>query len=116
MAKGFRLRGLDPVFFFSHLFYLGLSFCIYLGPHIAPSTFPYFVFLPIIYPSLVLINRIVIVSLFWKRAPYAIVFLLLSIGLYFPVSKSYQYFGKKPDLESNLKIITLNGQYLRQPG
>ena len=116
MAKGFRLRGLDPVFFFSHLLYLGLSYCIYLAPHIAPSTFPYFGFLPIIYPILVLINLIVIVYLFWKRAPYAIVFLLLSIGLYFPISKTYQYFGKKVEVEPNLKIITLNGQYLRQPG
>lgn len=116
MGRGLRLRGLDPVFFLSHLLFLGLSYCIYLAPHIAPSTFPYFGFLPIIYPVLVLINLVVIIFLFWRRAPYAILFLLLSIGLYFPLVKTYQFFGKEVSTEPDFKLITLNGQYLRKPG
>lgn len=116
MGRGLRLSGLDPVFFVSHLLFLGFSYCIYLAPHIAPTTFPYFGFLPIIYPVLVLANIGLIILLFWRRAPYAILFLLLSIGLYFPLTRTYQYFGKTVSTESDFKLITLNGQYLRKPG
>ncbi len=116
MGRGLRLSGLDPVFFVSHLLFLGFSYCIYLAPHIAPTTFPYFGFLPIIYPVLVLANLGLIILLLWRRAPYAILFLLLSIGLYFPLTRTYQYFGKTVSTESDFKLITLNGQYLRKPG
>ncbi len=116
MGRGLRLSGLDPVFFISHLLFLGFSYSIYLAPHIAPSTFPYFGFIPIIYPLLVLANLIIIIFLFWRRAPYAILFLMLSIGLYFPLNKTYQFFGKKVETVPDFKIISLNGQYLREPG
>ncbi len=116
MGRGLRLSGLDPVFFVSHLLFLGFSYCIYLAPHIAPTTFPYFGFIPIIYPILVLANLGIIILLFWRRAPYAILFLILSIGLYFPLTRTYQYFGKTVSTESDFKLITLNGQYLRKPG
>ncbi len=116
MDRGLRLRGLDPVLFVSHILFLGFSYLIYLAPHIAPSTLPYFGFIPIIYPILVLANLILIILLFWRRTPYALLFLLLSIGLYFPLSKSYQFFGKSVATVPDFKIITLNGQYLRQPG
>lgn len=116
MGRGLRLSGLDPVFFVSHLLFLGFSYCIYLAPHIAPTTFPYFGFIPILYPVLVLANLGLIILLFWRRAPYAILFLILSVGLYFPLTRTYQYFGKTVSTESDFKLITLNGQYLRKPG
>jgi len=112
----FRLTGLDPVFFVSHLLFLGITYTIYLAPHIAPSTFPYFGIIPIIYPLLVLANILLIIILFWRRVSFAFLFLVLSIGLYKPLSKTYQYFGKEPDIESNFKIITLNGHYLKKDG
>lgn len=116
MGRGLRLRGLDPVFFISHLIFLGLSYMIYLAPHIAPSTFPYFGFVPIVYPLIVLANFALIIFLFWRRAPYAILFLFLSVGLYFPLNKTYQFFGKKVETAPDFKIVSLNGQYLREPG
>jgi endonuclease/exonuclease/phosphatase family metal-dependent hydrolase len=116
ISKAFRLSGLDPVFFVSHLLFLGLTYTIYLAPHIAPSTFPYFGFIPIIYPVLVLINLILIVILFWRRIPFAFLFLVLSIGLYKPLSRTYQYFGKEITAKPDLKIITLNGHGFRENG
>ena len=116
MGRGLRLSGLDPVFFISHLLFLGLSYSIYLAPHIAPSTLPFFGFIPIVYPLIVLANLALIIFLFWRRAPYAVLFLLLSIGLYFPLTKSYQYFGKTVTTEPDFKLISLNGQYLRKSG
>lgn len=117
MAKGlFRLTGWDPVFFVSHLLFVGITYTIYLAPHIAPSTFPYFGIIPIIYPLLALANIGLIVFLFWRRIPYAFLFLILSIGLYNPLSKTYQYFGKKENTEPDFKMITFNGHYLRKDG
>lgn len=117
MAKNlFRLKGWDPVFFISHLLFLGITYTIYLAPHIAPSTFPYFGFIPIIYPVLVLANIILILFLFWRRIPYAFLFLILCIGLYKPLSRTYQYFGKETTAKSDLKIITLNGHGFREDG
>lgn len=114
--KFFRLRGLDPVFFISHLLFLGITYSIYLAPHIAPSTLPYFGFIPIVYPVLVLINIILIIILFWRRVSFAFLFLILSIGLYKPLQRTFQYFGEEPNVEANFKIITFNGHYLREPG
>lgn len=116
MGKGLRLKGLDPVFFFSHFLFLGLTYCIYLAPHIAPSTFPYFGFIPIVYPLLVLGNLVLIVFLFWRRAPYAVLFLVLSFGLYFPLTKTYQFFGKDVVTNPDFKLISFNVQYLRKSG
>lgn len=112
----FRLKGLDPVFFTFHLLFLGITYTIYLAPHIAPSTFAYFSFIPIAYPLLVLGNIIIILILFFRRTIYAVLFLLLSIGLYPPLTKSYQYFGKEATIESDFKILTYNVQYLREDG
>src|SRR5690606_1935482 len=115
MAKrGFRLSGLDPVFFTFHLLFLGITYSIYLAPHIAPSTFSYFGLIPIAFPILVLGNLLLIMLLFWKRPAYAILFLLLSLGLYIPLSRTYQYFGKEVSEEPNFKIISLNAHYLRK--
>lgn len=116
MARGLRLSGWDPVFFVFHLLFLGFSYSIYLAPHIAPSTFPYFGFVPILYPLIVLANLGLIIFLFWRRAPYAIMFLLLSVGLYFPLTRTYQFFVKTVETAPDFKIISLNGQYLREPG
>lgn len=118
MAKRrpFRLSGWDPVFFTFHLIFLGISYTIYLAPHIAPSTFPYFGLIPIVYPLLILANALLILYLFWKRTLYAVLFLLLSIGLYPPLTKTYQFFGKDVLEEPNFKMITYNGQYLRKDG
>lgn len=116
VSRWFRLSGLDPVFFVSHMIFLGITYCIYLTPHIAPSTFPYFGFIPIIYPVLVLVNLILIVILFWRRIPFAFLFLILSIGLYKPLSKSFQYFGEIPAEQPDLKIITLNGHGFQEKG
>lgn len=112
----FRLKGLDPVFFTFHLLFLGITYSIYLAPHIAPSTFAYFGLIPIIYPLLVLGNIVLIFILFWRRTVYAFLFLLLSIGLYPPLARTYQYFGKEVNIESDFKVITLNGHYLREDG
>jgi endonuclease/exonuclease/phosphatase family metal-dependent hydrolase len=114
--KMFQLRGFDTVFFTSHMLFLLFCYSIYLAPHIAPSTFPYLGLVPIIYPILIFLNLFMIFILFWRRVSYAILFLLLSIGLYFPLTKTYQFFGKPADLEPNFKIITWNAQYLREPG
>src|SRR5690606_26422019 len=108
VRRWFRLSAVDAVFFVSHMIILGITYGIYLTPHIAPSTFPYFGFIPIIYPVLVLVNLILIVILFWRRIPFAFLFLILSIGLYKPLSKSFQYFGEIPAKKADLKIITLN--------
>ena len=118
MAKKgvFRLKGLDPVFFTFHLLFLGITYSIYLAPHIAPSTFSYFGLIPIGYPVLVLGNLILIFLLFWRRTAYAILFLILSAGLYLPLTKTYQYFGKNVSEESNFKMITYNGHYLKEKG
>lgn len=114
--KGFRLSGLDPVFFTFHLLFLGITYSIYLAPHIAPSTFPYFGLIPIFYPLLVVSNILLILLLFFRRIPYALIFLVLSAGLYPPLSKSYQYFGKEVALDSDFKMISFNGHYLREEG
>lgn len=114
--KFFRLTGLDPVFLVSHLLFLGITYTIYLAPHIAPSTFPFFGIIPIIYPILVLINIVLIIILFWRRISFAFLFLILSIGLYKPLTTTYQYFGKEPEIESDFKMITFNGEYLRKDG
>lgn len=118
MAKKgtFRLTGLDPVFFIFHLLFLGITYTIYLAPHIAPSTFPYFGLIPIAYPILVFGNIVLVFLLFWKRVTYAVLFLILSIGLYQPLTKTYQYFGKEVTTESNFKMITFNAHYLKQDG
>lgn len=115
-SKMFRLRGFDSVFFVSHMLFLAVSYSIYLAPHIAPSTFPYLGIIPIFYPIIIFLNLLMIFILFWRRASYAILFLLFSIGLYFPLTKTYQFFGPKSEVESNFKIITWNAQYLREPG
>ncbi|MET3730684.1 endonuclease/exonuclease/phosphatase family protein [Moheibacter stercoris] len=114
--KMFQLKGFDTVFFMSHMLFLLVCYSIYLAPHIAPSTFPYLGIIPIVYPILIFLNLLMIFILFWRRTSYAILFLLMSIGLYFPLNKTYQFFGKTPNLESNFKIITWNAQYLREPG
>lgn len=118
MAKKgtFRLTGLDPVFFIFHLLFLGITYTIYLAPHISPSTFAYFGLIPIVFPLLVLGNLILIFLLFWRRTAYAILFLFLSIGLYPPLTKSFQYFGEEPAVEPNFKMITFNALYLREEG
>lgn len=118
MAKKalFRLKGLDPVFFTFHLLFLGITYTIYLAPHIAPSTFAYFGLIPIVYPLLVLGNVILIFLLFWRRTIYAVLFLILSLGLYQPLTKTYQYFGKEVLTDPDLKIITFNAHYLRGDG
>ncbi|MFA7686965.1 MAG: endonuclease/exonuclease/phosphatase family protein [Moheibacter sp.] len=116
MAKGLRLSGLDPVFFTFHLLFLGITYSIYLAPHIAPSTFPYFGLIPIFYPLLVLGNILLIVLLFFRRVLYALLFVVLAAGLYPPLSKTYQFYGKEVSAEPNFKMITFNGQYLREDG
>lgn len=118
MAKkgAFRLRGLDPVFFTFHLLFLGISYTIYLAPHIAPSTFPYFGLIPIVYPLLVLGNFFLIFLLFWRRMAYAVLFLVLSAGLYPPLTMTYQYFGKEAVTEPDFKVISYNVHYLRDEG
>ena len=116
MAKGLRLSGLDPVFFTFHLLFLGITYSIYLAPHIAPSTFPYFGLIPIFYPLLVLGNILLIVLLFFRRVLYALLFVILAAGLYPPLSKTYQFYGKEVSAEPNFKMITFNGQYLREDG
>ncbi|SMC31764.1 endonuclease/exonuclease/phosphatase family protein [Moheibacter sediminis] len=112
----FRLTGFDPVFFIFHLLFLGITYTIYLAPHIAPSTFPYFGLIPIFYSLLVLGNIFLIFLLFWRRIAYAILFLILSTGLYQPLTKSYQYFGKEVTVEPDFKMITFNAHYLKQDG
>jgi len=117
MAKrGFRLTGLDPVFFTFHLLFLGITYSIYLAPHIAPSTFPYFGLIPIFYPLLVFGNILLILLLFFRRILYALLFLLLSSGLYFPLSRTYQYFGKEVAEEPDFKMISFNGKYFKKDG
>lgn len=112
-SKGFRLTGLDPVFFTFHLLFLVITYAIYLAPHIAPSTFVYFGFVPLAYPFLIVANVLLIAFLFFRRINYALLFLVLSIGLYFPLAKTYQFFGKESSEESNLKLMTFNGHYFK---
>src|SRR5690606_10966430 len=114
--RGFRLSGLDPVFLTFHLLFLGITYSIYLAPHIAPSTFPYFGLIPILFPILVLGNVLLILILLTRRVSYALLFLVLSAGLYPPLSKTYQFFGKEVSTEPNFKVITFNAQYLRKDG
>lgn len=114
--KGLRLKGFEPVFFTSHLLLLGFSYCIYLAPHIAPSTFPYFGFLPIFYPLVVLINILLLVLLFFRKILFAVLFTILSAGLYFPLQTSYQFFGKPSSEPADLKLLTFNGHQLRISG
>lgn len=116
MGKWFRLSGWDPVFFISHLLFLVICYSIYLAPYIAPSTFAYFGFIPILYPVLMIINLLLIVILFIRRAPYALVFLILSMGLYKPLSKTYQFFGKEMSTKPDFKILTFNVHLLRAQG
>lgn len=116
MSKLFRLKGLDPVFFVSHLLFLGISYCIYLSPHIAPSTFPYFGFIPIFYPLIVLANLILLLILLSRRLMYALLFTILSIGLLPPLSNTYQYFGEKVTVEPDFKVLSFNAQYMRGEG
>lgn len=116
MSRLFQLRGLDPVFFVSHLLFLSICYCIYLSPHIAPTTFPYFGFVPIFYPLLVLINLVLLIVLFFRRLFYAITFSILSIGLLPPLAKTYQYFGKTVHAAPDFKVLSFNGQYMRKDG
>lgn len=117
MGKIFRLKGLDPVFFVSHLMFIGLSYCIYLAPHIAPSTFPYFGFIPIFFPLIVLAHVILVLILISrKRIFYAILMSGLTLGLFPPLAKSYQFFGEKIEAEANYKVISFNGEYMRKDG
>lgn len=104
----FRLRGLDSVFFTFHLLFLGLTYTVYLAPHIAPSTLPYLGLIPIAFPILVLCNLLMIFILFWRNWAFALLFLLFSAGLYIPLSKTWQYFGTKTDTVADLKVISFN--------
>lgn len=114
--KGLRLKGLSPVFFATHTLFLLFSYSIYLAPNIAPSTFPYLGFVPILYPLIVLANLILLIFLFWTRTLYGLIFSILSIGLIFPLSKTYQFFGKKVEVQSDFKMISFNAHYIRKDG
>lgn len=111
-----RLKGVSSILFVSHLLFLIISYSIYLAPYIAPSTFPYFGIIPIIFPILVVINFILAFFLIWKRPSYGILFFVLSIGLIFPLTKTYQYFGDNVKSSSNFKLITYNAHYFREEG
>jgi len=113
MVKALRLKGFDPVFFVSHLLILLLSYSIYLAPYIAPSTFPYFGFVPIFYPAIVLFNVLLIGILVLRRRLFGIIFIVLSAGLLPPLFKSYQFFGDKVEAKSDFKLLTFNVHYLR---
>lgn len=116
MNQFFKLRGIDTVFFFSHLLFLLFSYSIYLAPHIAPSTFPYFGFVPIVYPLIILCNIFLIVLLLVRKWRYGVLFLICSLGLYPPLTNIYQYFGKENHQETDLKILSFNAQYLKKEG
>lgn len=116
MKKIFQLKGADPVFFISHLTVIIVSYSIYLAPHIAPSTFPYFGFIPIFYPFIVLFNVILVLILLSRRIFYAILFAILTLGLFPPLAKTYQFFGQKMQTEADFKVISFNAEYFRKDG
>lgn len=116
MVNGLKIKGFDSVLFGSHLLVLILSYSIYLAPYIAPSTFPYFGFIPIFYPIIVLFNLFLILILFFRKRLLSIIFLILSIGLFPPLVKSYQFFGKKVEATPDFKLITFNAHYMKQDG
>lgn len=116
MAKQFRLRGFDPVLFVFHLLFLLLSYSIWLAPYIAPSTFPYFGLVPIFYPLILIANLFLLIVLFFRKKLIAIIFAVFSIGLLPPMLKSYQFFGEKPTVEADFKILTFNVHYLKNDG
>src|SRR5690625_8017157 len=92
MKKIFQLKGADPVFFISHLTVIILSYSIYLAPHIAPSTFPYFGFITIFYQFIVLFNVILVLILLSRRIFYAILFSILTLVIFTPLAHKYNFF------------------------
>lgn len=116
VRRKLQLKGLDPVFFVSHILLLIISYSIYLAPHIAPSTFPYFGLVPIVYPLLVIINLAVVTILLFRRQTYGVLFLILTLGLFPPLIKTYQFFGKKIVTQPDLKVLSYNAHYFREDG
>lgn len=98
---------------FSYLLFLGICYTIYLAPHIAPTTFPYFGFIPIVFPILVLINLIFVLLWLMKNKWIGLLMLVLSLGLFPPLAKTYQYFGKKVIEKPNFKLMTFNVHYFQ---
>lgn len=116
MVKKLKLKGADPVFLTFHLLFLGITYCIYLVPYISPSIFPYLGYIAILYPVLVIANIVLILVLFWRNKNMALIFLILSIGLYKPFSKSYRVLAKKPNMEADLKVLSYNVNGLSKDG
>lgn len=116
MVRGLRIKGFDSVLLFSHLLVLLLSFSIYLAPYIAPSTFPFFGFIPIFFPIIVLFNFFLVGLLFLKNKKLGLLFLIPTLGLLPPLTGSYQFFGKKVESQPDLKLITFNAHYMKEEG
>ena len=90
-----------------------LMLAVFLNKFIAPKTISCFGFLSLVFPVLFIVN--LIFTLFWlvERKRFSIIFLIITVLLFFPIQK-YVHFWKKYDgknIPNTLKIITYNTNY-----
>lgn len=116
MNNKINTKGFDSAIFAFHLLIVLTSYSIYLAPYIAPSTFPYLGFIPIFYPVIFLANLLLVIILFIKKKRAKWLFLVLLLGLFPPLTKSYEFLGKKVDTKPDFKIITYNVMQMNNDG
>lgn len=100
------------IFLLAHLAIISLLLGNFLNIYVRPTVFPYFNFLSLAFPVLMILNVILILFwiILWKKR--AFLFLFLSVFLVKPTSRIVNY-SKKESGMSNLKIITFNVKYGR---
>ncbi|MDR2122835.1 MAG: endonuclease/exonuclease/phosphatase family protein [Flavobacteriaceae bacterium] len=82
---------------------------------VSPKVFPYFGLLALGFPVLVIVHLIFTFIWLVKKEMIFILFLLLTVFLFFPIKKYIHFGGKMPevvqDTENELKILTYNIRY-----
>lgn len=95
------------VFLIIHLGVIALLLANFLNIIVTPKVFPYFNFLSLAFPILMIFNVILILFwiILWKKR--AFFFLIVSVLFFKPTSRIINYSPKKTE-SANLKIITFN--------
>lgn len=98
---------------FIHFCLIVFSYSVYLNQWIPPSVFPYLNYLAIAFPILFLVNIGFIFLWILVRWKYALFFIILSIGLIFPINKTYNILNGERAQKSDFKVMTYNVHQFR---
>lgn len=98
------------VFLLVHLVIISLLLGNFLNIFVPPKVFPYFNFLALAFPFLMVLNIILILFwiVLWKKR--AFLFLFLSVFLFKPTSRIINY-SERMSNTANLKVISFNSNY-----